>query len=161
TVDASGAVGEHLTLDVALDSSGNSIPHIGYFTSAIKAPKYAYLVDTTNANHVPAGADENERFTGAWEVTVIPTPNRLTTNREDKINIGVFKTLGGVLNWSTTNGDAPGLTNIGTSYSTSTSAGYGDSREYSKCYGNGSKNAVFAYQISGGTGSCIEVAQMR
>lgn len=161
TVDASGAVGEHLTLDVALDSSGNSIPYIGYFTSAIKAPKYAYLVDTTNANHVPAGADENERFTGAWEVTVIPTPNRLTTNREDKINIGVFKTSGGVLNYSTTDGEAPGSTNIGTSYSTSTSAGYGDSREYSKCYGNGSKNAVFAYQISGGTGSCIEVAQMR
>lgn len=160
TVDASGAVGEHLTLDVALDGSGNSIPYIGYFTSAIKAPKYAYLVDTTHANKVPEGVDDNERFTGAWEVTVVPTPSRLTSNREDKVNIGVFKTTGGVLNWSTTDGNAPAAGNIGTSESSSTSNGYSSS-EASKAYGNGSKNAVFAYQISGGTGSCIETAQMR
>ena len=41
------------------------------------------------------------------------------------------------------------------------SGDYTSSEEESKCYGNGSKNAVFAYQISGGTGSCIETAQMR
>ncbi len=161
TVDASGSVGEHLTLDVALDGNGNSIPYIGYFTSAIKAPKYAYLVDTTHANKVPAGVDDDERFTGAWEVTVVPTSSRPTTNREDKINIGVFKTTAGVLNWSTTDGKAPGTNNIGTNEASSLAKGYGDSAESSKAYGNGSKNAVFAYQISGGTGSCIETAQMR
>lgn len=162
TVDASGAVGEHLTLDVALDGSGNSIPYIGYFTAAIKAPKYAYLVDTTHANKVPEGVDDNERFTGAWEVTVVPTPSRLTTNREDKVNIGVFKTSTGVLNWSTTNGNQPAAngSNIGTNEASSTSNGY-SSTESSKAYGNGSKNAVFAYQITGGTGSCVETAQMR
>ena len=160
TVDASGAVGEHLTLDVAIDEKGNSIPYIGYFTAAIKAPKYAYLVDTTHTNKVPAGVDDNEQFTGAWEVTVVPTPSRLTTNREDKINIGVFK-KDGVLNWSTTDGAKPSSSNIGTSYSKSKTGDYSSSEEESKCYGNGSKNAVFAYQISGSTGSCIETAQMR
>ena len=160
TVDASGAVGEHLTLDVAIDEKGNSIPYIGYFTAAIKAPKYAYLVDTTHKNKVPAGVDDNEQFTGAWEVTVVPTPSRLTTNREDKINIGVFK-KDGVLNWSTTDGAKPSSSNIGTSYSYSKTGDYSSSEEESKCYGNGSKNAVFAYQISGSTGSCIETAQMR
>ena len=160
TVDASGAVGEHLTLDVAVDENGNSIPYIGYFTAAIKAPKYAYLVDTTHKNKVPAGVDDNERFTGAWEVTVVPTPSRPTTNREDKINIGVFK-KDGVLNWSTTDGKKPANDNIGTSYSYSKTGDYTSSAEESKCYGNGSKNAVFAYQISGSTGSCIETAQMR
>ena len=160
TVDASGAVGEHLTLDVAIDEKGNSIPYIGYFTAAIKAPKYAYLVDTTHANKVPAGVDDYERFTGAWEVTVVPTPSRLTTNREDKINIGVFK-KDGVLTWSTTDGNVPAIGNIGKSYSYSTTGDYTSSEEESKCYGNGSKNAVFAYQISGSTGSCIETAQMR
>ena len=160
TVDASGAVGEHLTLDVAIDEKGNSIPYIGYFTAAIKAPKYAYLVDTTHANKVPAGVDDYERFTGAWEVTVVPTPSRPTTNREDKINIGVFK-KDGVLTWSTTDGNEPATGNIGTSYSKSKTGDYTSSEEESKCYGNGSKNAVFAYQISGSTGSCIETAQMR
>ncbi|MCQ2612269.1 MAG: hypothetical protein MJ183_01540, partial [Treponemataceae bacterium] len=163
TVDASGSVGEHLTLDVALDDNGNSIPYIGYFTSAIKAPKYAYLVDTTHENKVPAGVDANESFTGAWEVTVVPTPSRLTTNREDKVNIGVFKTTDGVLNWSTTDGSQPAAngSNIGTNECSSSAKGYADSTETSKAYGNGSKNAVFAYQISGGTGSCVETAQMR
>ncbi len=161
-VDASGSVGEHLTLDVALDDNGNSIPYIGYYTAAIKAPKYAYLVDTIHGK-VPAGVDANESFTGAWEVTVVPTPSRMTSNREDKVNIGVFKTTDGVLNWSTTDGSEPAAngSNIGTNEASSTSKGYGDSRETSKAYGNGSKNAVFAYQISGATGSCIETAQMR
>ena len=162
-VDASGAVGEHLTLDVALDDSGNSIPYIGYFTAAIKAPKFAYLVDKNHANKVPAGVNEDESFTGAWESTIVPTMSRLTTNREDKINIGVFKTTGGVLNYSTTNGNSPADngSNIGRNTCSSKTGDYSSSAESSKAYGNGSKNAVFAYQISGGTGSCIETAQMR
>ena len=152
-----------MTLDVALDDSGNSIPYIGYFTAAIKAPKFAYLVDKNHANKVPAGVNEDESFTGAWESTIVPTMSRLTTNREDKINIGVFKTTGGVLNYSTTNGNSPADngSNIGRNTCSSKTGDYSSSAESSKAYGNGSKNAVFAYQISGGTGSCIETAQMR
>ena len=154
-VDASGTVGEHLTLDVALDSNGYSIPYIGYYTSAVKMPKYAYLVDTTNANHVPAGVDADERFTGAWEVAVVPTPSRITSNREDKVNVGVWKDLetGKITN---------SLSGTSTYYNNlASSNAYANSVSYSKTYGNGTSNGVLAYQIANGSGSCIETAQMR
>jgi hypothetical protein len=154
-VDASGTVGEHLTLDVALDSNGYSIPYIGYYTSAVKMPKYAYLFDTTNVNHVPAGVDANERFTRAWEVTVVPTPSRITSNREDKVNVGVWKDLTtGKLTDSKVNNAVKNSTY------TSTLNSY-DSTSWSKTYGNGTSNSVLSYQIANGSGSCIETAQMR
>nr|MCR4733385.1 hypothetical protein [Treponema sp.] len=150
TVDSSGTVGEHMTLEVALDSSGNSIPYIGYYTSAIKMPKYAYLVDTTNSNKVPAGVDDYERFTGAWEVTVVPSPSRMTSNREDKVNIGVWKNANGSIKASTT-----GTCSLKNSFNGN------NSENWSKTYGNGTANGVLGYQISTSTGSCLETAQMR
>jgi hypothetical protein len=152
-VDASGTVGEHLTLDVAVAGTGanaHSIPYIGYFTSAIKMPKYAYLVDkTTGFSQTAAGVDLDERFTGNWEVTVVPSPSRMTTNREDKVNIGVWKDSG-VLKNSTT----------GTSRRGGSLNGY-NSTNWSRTYGNGTSNAVLGYQISTSTGSCLETAQKR
>lgn len=159
TVDASGAVGEHLTLDVAVNSKGHAIPYIGYYTSAIKMPKYAYLVDptvsdaTATFNQAPAGADSNERFTGAWEVTVVPSPSRMTTNREDKVNVGVWKN-NGVLKDSKINGQ------IKNSSISNTLNGY-QSVNWSKTYGNGTSNGILGYQISTSTGSCLETAQLR
>ena len=159
TVDASGTVGEHLTLDVAVNSKGHSIPYIGYYTSAIKKPKYAYLVDKTVDNpsatfvQVVDGVDKNERFTGAWEVTVVPSPNRMTTNREDKVNVGVWKSSG-VL----TNSKVDGT--VMNSSIKNTLNGY-DSENWSKTYGNGTSNGVLGYQISTSSGSCLETAQMR
>lgn len=151
TVDASGSVGEHLTLDVAVSSNGNSIPYIGYYTSAIKMPKYAYLVDKAEGfDQTAAGADEDELFTGAWEVTVVPSPSRMTTNREDKVNIGVWKTATGVLKNST----------AGTSTRGGSLNGY-SSTNWSKTFGNGTANGVLGYQISTATGSCLETAQLR
>ena len=159
TVDASGAVGEHLTLDVAVSSNGNSIPYIGYYTSAIKMPKYAYLVDkATGFDQTAAGVDDDERFTGAWEVTVVPSPNRMTTNREDKVNVGVWKNAG-VL----TDSKIAGNNNtrvVGTSSRGGTLNGY-SSTNWSKTFGNGTSNGVLGYQISTATGSCLETAQMR
>ena len=150
TVDSSGSVGEHLTLDVAVSSNGNSIPYIGYYTSAIKMPKYAYLVDkATDFDQTAAGVDDDELFTGAWEVTVVPSPSRMTTNREDKVNIGVWKNAG-VLKNSTS----------GTSTRGGSLNGY-DSTNWSKTFGNGTANGVLGYQISTATGSCLETAQMR
>ena len=155
TVDASGAVGEHLTLDVAVSSNNNSIPYIGYYTSAIKMPKYAYLVDkTTGFSQTAAGVDDNERFTGAWEVTVVPTPSRMTTNREDKVNVGVWKNAG-VLKDSKVDGSVKN-----SSHSAIGSTGY-NATNWSKTFGNGTSNGVLGYQISTSTGSCLETAQMR
>lgn len=153
TVDASGTVGEHLTLDVAVVGTGaneHSIPYIGYFTSAIKMPKYAYLVDkTTGFSQTAAGVDTDERFTGNWEVTVVPSPSRMTTNREDKVNIGVWKNAG-VLTTSTKRTSTRGGNLNGYS-----------STNWSKTFGNGTSNAVLGYQISTSSGSCLETAQKR
>ena len=150
TVDSSGSVGEHLTLDVAVSSNGNSIPYIGYYTSAIKMPKYAYLVDkTTDFDQTADGVDDDELFTGAWEVTVVPSPSRMTTNREDKVNIGVWKNAG-VLKNST----------AGTSTRGGSLNGY-SSTNWSQTFGNGTANGVLGYQISTATGSCLETAQLR
>jgi hypothetical protein len=155
TVDASGAVGEHLTLDVAVNSKGHSIPYIGYYTAAIKLPKYAYLVDETidddsaTFTQNAKGVDSDEFFTGTWEVTVVPTPSNMTTNREDKVNIGVWKDSG-VLTNST----------IGTSSFSNNTDGY-NSVNWSKTYGNGTANGILGYQITTSTGSCLETAQMR
>ena len=154
TVDASGSVGEHLTLDVAVNANGNSIPYIGYYTSAIKKPKYAYLVDDgTSWVQVADGADSNERFTGAWEVTVVPSPSKMTTNREDKVNVGVWKSSG-VITDSKINGS---VVNSSASYALN---GY-SSTNWSKTFGNGTSNGVLGYQISTSSGSCLETAQMR
>ena len=57
-VDSAGVVGSNLTIDVALDSVGNAIPRIGYYSNSCVRPKLAYLVDTTTAN--PEGAVEEE-----------------------------------------------------------------------------------------------------
>jgi hypothetical protein len=154
TVDASGAVGEHLTLDVAVSANGHSIPYIGYYTAAIKKPKYAYLVDkTTGFEQTAAGVDDDERYTGAWEVAVVPSPNRMTTNREDKINVGVWKSEG-ILTDSKISGAVKNSSRGGTL------SGYG-STNWSKTFGNGTSNGVLGYQISTSTGSCLETAQMR
>ena len=160
TVDASGAVGEHLTLDVAVNSKDHSIPYIGYYTGAIKKPKYAYLVDPTiedpNAtfNSVAAGADDYERYTGAWEVAVVPTPSIMTTNREDKVNIGVWKNSGDLTD-SKVNGVIEN-----SSHSAIGSSGY-TATNWSKTFGNGTSNGILGYQITTSSGSCLETAQMR
>ena len=161
-VDASGSVGEHLTLDVAVNSKGHSIPYIGYYTGAIKKPKYAYLVDQTptiedsNAefNPVAAGADDYERYTGAWEVAVVPTPSIMTTNREDKVNIGVWKNSGNLTD-SKVNGKIEN-----SSHSAIGSSGY-SATNWSKTFGNGTSNGILGYQITTSSGSCLETAQMR
>ena len=160
TVDASGAVGEHLTLDVAVNSKGNSIPYIGYYTSAIKFPKYAYLVDptvedsTATFTQVADGADSNEQFTGAWEVAVVPSPSRMTTNREDKVNIGVWKNSGDL-----TDSKVGGAVK-NSSHSAIGSSGY-SATNWSKTFGNGTSNGILGYQITTSSGSCLETAQMR
>ena len=127
------------------------IPYIGYYSSTHKKPKYAYLVDTSAP--APAGVDEADMFTGAWEIAVVPTPSRMTTNREDKVNVGVWKNTG-VLKDSKVSG---AVQNSSVKYGTT---GY-NAENWSKTYGNGTTNGVLGYQISTSSGSCLETAQMR
>ena len=155
TVDNSNSVGEHLTLDVGVNSKGHSIPYIGYYTGAIKKPKYAYLVDptvedpTANFTQVADGADTDELYTGAWEVVTVPTPSIMTTNREDKVNVGLWKSSGVITN--STRGTCSKANTINDYASTN----------WSKTWGNGTANGVLGYQVTTGTGTGLETAQMR
>ena len=55
-VDSSGVIGSNLTIDVALDSSENAIPRIGYYATSCIRPKLAYRVNTNST--ASAGADD-------------------------------------------------------------------------------------------------------
>ncbi|WP_191015327.1 Ig-like domain-containing protein [Treponema zioleckii] len=157
TVDADGTVGEHLTLDVALDSDGNSIPYIGYYSSTHKKPKYAYVVDTSAP--APAGVDEDDMFTGAWEVTVVPCYSNMVVNQEEKINVGVWKYTAD--NGTSKKGQIKNSVTGKSEYYSATGDNLYNGTNWSKTYGNGTANGILAYQVQDGSGSCVETAQMR
>ncbi len=181
-VDATDGVGQHATLDVALNSAGNPIPYpipyIGYYSTTGKA-KHAYLTDAaaealntaTTADQkkaVLAGVDSNMTYTGAWESSIIPSENTLSIKREDKINVGVWKYTAAEHTSNSKEGalkrSKPGTSTYGT-------LGTSDAREftvkvdqennndvnysrgYSVTYGNGTSNAVLLYQIVDSSGT--------
>lgn len=78
----------------------------------------------------------------------------MTTNREDKVNIGVWK-KSGVLTDSKVNGVIEN-----SSHSAIGSSGY-SATNWSKTFGNGTSNGILGYQITTSSGSCLETAQMR
>lgn len=155
-VDASGSVGENLKLDVVL-KDGKGVPYIGYY-SGYKKAKMAYLSDTATADANSAtwvpkpGVDSYERYTGAWEVSYIPSVSRLLINREDHINIGLWKNANGTIK-NSTNGTSTWTNTIGNKNFNHTN--------HSKTYGNGTANPVLAYIIANGSESVLETAQMR
>ncbi|MBP3743753.1 MAG: hypothetical protein J6J00_12285 [Treponema sp.] len=148
-VDGSGVIGSNLTIDVALDASGNAIPRIGYYATSCIRPKLAYRVDT--ASTAPAGSDD-EAYTGAWECSVVPTDSsvNMQSNQYNKINVGVWKSSGVITNSTS-----------GTSDHTNTPNSY-NSTSYGFVYGNGTSNAVLGYTIKVNSSSdAIETAQMQ
>ena len=161
-VDSSGVVGTNLTIDVAMNGSGESakpIPRISYYSSSCVRPKLAYLADTTSVN--PAGADEEE-FTGEWEITVVPTGNTINTQsaQYNKINVAVWKTAAGVLT-NCTDSDTFTQTNVSSSNSKTNEVNSFNSVSYGQVYGNGTSNAILGYTVKNGSNSTIETAQMK
>lgn len=149
-VDASGVVGSNITIDVALDSSGNAIPRIGYYATSCVRPKIAYRVDTTST--APAGSLD-EAFTGDWECSVVPTSSSVSTqsNQYNKMNVGVWKDSDGKIAKSKT----------GTSSYTNNASSY-NSTSYGFVWGNGTSNPVMGYAIKVSSSSdAIETAQMQ
>lgn len=151
-VDSYGIVGTELSLDVAI-SNGNSVPYISYYGSSCARPKIAFWAAD---NALSEGSDEDslygaeeEVFTGNWEVSIIPSTSKISI---DHINVGVWKDSSGNLTWSTTDGNAPGNDNIGSS-SAGTSNGM--------IYGNGTKNPILGYAITKSAGGYIETAQIK
>ncbi len=151
-VDSYGIIGTELNIDVALDASGNPVPYISYYAGSCARPKIAYWAGTESiaTSSLRESADD-EVFTGAWEVSIVPTSSKVSV---DHINVGVWKDSDGKLNWSTKDGNAPDSSNsnVGT-----TAPGTNDG----KVYGNGSKNPVLGYAITQGSKGYIETAQMK
>jgi hypothetical protein len=150
-VDSSGIIGSNITLDVAKNEDGVAIPFIGYYGES--GPKMARL----NPKAIPASVTTTagktstieDMFTGYWEVTEVPTPSNAP---KDRINVGVWKDADGVLTESVFDNTPAAKTPAGTS----TEATDAITR------GNGTKNAVVAYQIRPSSSEgYIETAQMK
>ncbi|MCQ2586259.1 MAG: hypothetical protein MJ185_11770, partial [Treponema sp.] len=143
------SVGKNLTLDVGLEN-GRPVPVIGYMWSG--KPKFAKLTDSAWATGnrttwtVPAGVDGN-RFTGKWDVTLVPRKANMTLNVVEKVNVGLWKTNAGV------------ITDSQVASSTSSYTNTAETTCYSDTYGNGTSNAVLCYLTDDGAN--METAQLR
>lgn len=158
-VDSYAISGTRITIDtltdtIDLDGPGPGapknieIPYISYYMPSTQKTKMAYLVKPQtlgdDINYKLKGTT-NDAFTGNWEVTLIPTTNRV---QDDRVNIGLWKRGDG---YSTTTGLSGGT--VGTWTGPATASG--------TCYGNGTKYPVVGYAIKNGTAGAIEIAQMK
>lgn len=165
-VDSYGLIGTDLNIDVALDSSGDPIPYISYYAGSCAHPKTAHWAGITSINSTTTlnSVDNNECFTGTWEVSVLPTQSRVSV---DHVNIGVWKDQNGTITWSTTDGAKPSEdnSNIGETKldykEVFTSGGNTGYKTGGHVWGNGSKNPILGYAITKGAGGFIETAQMK
>lgn len=149
-VDSYGLIGTELDIAVALDASGSPLPFISYYAGSNAKPKAAKWAGTKalTADTLTAGAID-EVFTGAWDVSLIPTSSKIAV---DHINVGVWKDkTTGIIKKSTTGTNSTEQT--GTSYKSTVSRG--------SIYGNGSTNAILGYAINEGSSGYLETAQMR
>jgi hypothetical protein len=148
-VDSYAITGTRITIDTvnaSVNSKTVAIPYISYYMPTTQKTKMAYLVKPQEGdiNYKLNGA-VNDAFTGNWEVTLIPTTNRV---QDDRVNIGLWKLGDG---YSTTNGLSGGT--IGTWTTPGTATG--------TCYGNGTQYPVVGYAIKNGTAGAIEIAQKK
>ena len=149
-VDSYGSVGTYTMIDVARDSETSQfIPYISFRcesnSDTTASVKIAYPVKWSEEN-VLSGVDEYDRYTGNWEVSVIPTDNTPLT---DYTNIGLNK------NWST------GVRKIfskasDVSKSWTATFAVGDS---TTVYGNGTDNPILSYAVS--ENGVLEMAQKK
>ena len=84
TVDSYLTVGDKLTLDVV-----DSIPYIGYkgLGNTVKVAWYKANNGVPAVNTLKDGIDSNEKFTGDWNVEIIP--NRVVDSDTNRLNVGV------------------------------------------------------------------------
>ena len=150
-VDSYGSVGTYTMIDVARDSETSQfIPYISFRCESnadtTASVKIAYPVKWSGEGNVLSGVDEYDRYTGNWEVSVIPTDNTPLT---DYTNIGLNK------DWST---GVRSAFSKGTDVSNSWTAEFavGDS---TTVYGNGTNNPVLSYAVS--ENGVLEMAQKK
>ena len=97
-VDAYSQVGKYIVIDTVLDGTGTKvIPYISYFTEGMSSlPKLAFIPegidktsDATRKASIKDGSDSTTNiFTGAWEVTLLPTKSPL---QQYKVCVGAFR----------------------------------------------------------------------
>ena len=149
-VDSYGIIGTELNIDVALNDAGKPVPYISYYAGSCARPKIAYWAGTESIDAASIiESAEDEVFTSAWEVSVVPTASKVSV---DHVNVGVWKDSDGKLNWSTKDGTTPTTSNIGKT---------APATENGMVYGNGSKNPILGYAITQGSKGFIETAQMK
>lgn len=133
-VDADGLVGYNLTIDVSIEN-GKPVPRIGYYGLSSELPKFAYLATPGSIKDGMV----NDVFTGAWEVSYVPTRKV----ERDRINVAVYKN---------SNGAAQNIPSNSNTVET----------QKGIAYGNGTKNAILAYQWrESSTEGYIETAQLK
>lgn len=149
-VDSYGSVGTYPMIDVAKDSKdGNFIPYISFRcesnSDTTASVKIAYPVNWDEDGNVLNGVDSYDRYTGNWEVSVVPTDNTPLT---DYTNIGMNKDSFGVKKVFAT----------GTDISKAWSATFAVS-DSTTVYGNGTSNPVVSYAVS--ENGVLEMAQKK
>lgn len=150
-VDSYGSVGTYPMIDVAKDpENGNFIPYISFRcesnSDTTASVKIAYPVNWDESKNVLDGVDSDDRYTGNWEVSVVPTDNTPLT---DYTNIGMNKDpSSGVKEVFATGND----------FSQAWSATFAVS-DSTIVYGNGTSNPVVSYAVS--ENGVLEMAQKK
>lgn len=149
-VDSYGSVGTYPMIDVAKDpENGNFIPYISFRcesnSDTTASVKIAYPVNWDEAKNVLDGVDDHDRYTGAWEVSVVPTDNTPLT---DYTNIGMNKDSSGLKTVFATGNDISKAWAATFAVSDSTTV-----------YGNGTSNPVVSYAVS--ENGVLEMAQKK
>ena len=167
-VDSYTITGERLNLDVGLvdyekpDGSTVTVavPYITYYNGTARMPTLAKLVIPQNGvmNYKAQGArtvDGSDVFTGNWEISLVPTSSKLTSQYYDKMNIGLWKQNGKIVNSTDSNFTVTGAGSGVTSSSNSSTTTNGN------IYGNGTANPILGYAIESTSGTSLETAQMK
>ena len=169
-VDSFTITGERINLDVGLEKVGNTskyvaVPYITYYNGTARKPTVARLVipETVPENYKSViykvqgtGTDDgSDIFTGNWEISLVPTGSNLTSQYYDRMNIGLWKNEGKIVestnNCFTITGQNEKLT----------SANNVSNNSDGNIYGNGTANPILGYAIESTSGTCLETAQMR
>jgi hypothetical protein len=149
-VDAYLSVGTHSTITVGKNAGGKIVPYISYYAigaAALRA-KLAYRDYEKDPGDIARdGADGQDRFTGAWEVSTVPTPR---TPTEYRISVGVWTNDMGNIQALPTN--AAGTVVTGAPYAPKVAVD-----APTRLYGNGTLNPVVGY----GTTTNLEMAQKK
>lgn len=143
TVDSYQIVGSRTQIDVQKEGD-YYVPYISYYNPATQKTKLAYLIaGKSSIDYSAQGVNNDDTFTGNWEVSVIPTSSDI---QEDHTNIGLWKDLSGARRTSV-NGTVNNYGQIGDNDGQTS--------------GNGTNNPVVGYATVIGIRGFIETAQMR